>query len=417
MPFKRICGVMAVATGVAGLALLLTGGAASGRSGCELAAGSCVHLATADDGKAGEDGKPTDDGKPGARPEPGKPGAQPGYQPRPQPQPQPRPEPRPVPQPRPAPAPQPPAGTDKPAATVPAPQPAPQAAPQPEPSAPRDGLSRFRDLVESAPPGAVAYDQGTALGNEGFELTGVTLTDPDQQDAPPIRIDRLRVDRIDFDGIESDEVPAYARVQITGLEVPIEAVPDREMLTALGIERLTADFSLDYAFDESTRAFTLTDLTLTLPEISRFSLQFALADVRLGALPGSVEAMHEMRIVNARMRYEDQSLFRRAVAATARDENRTEADIVQEILSRLDQLLGEAEAADNAIARQAMTAVRAFVADYPTPGSPLVATIAPPEPVPAVTLGELFEAENPIEIVRALGLTITYGAQPAEPAR
>jgi hypothetical protein len=70
-----------------------------------------------------------------------------------------------------------------------------------------DGVAQFDKLLKPmVPPGALTYKSASALGDNGFVLEGVTVTDTSDggDKKQPIAIKKITVEEFDFAGFEKD---------------------------------------------------------------------------------------------------------------------------------------------------------------------------------------------------------------------
>ena len=123
-----------------------------------------------------------------------------------------------------------------------------------------DGLSQFEKLLKpQIPPGALTYKSAKALGDNGFVLEDVTLTDnSDGADKnKPVPVKKITVEEFDFTGFEKDQAPSFLKAKVEGIAIdakPSESVDLKEMA---GLDHVNGDFLIDYRLEAKARTMSV----------------------------------------------------------------------------------------------------------------------------------------------------------------
>jgi hypothetical protein len=283
-----------------------------------------------------------------------------------------------------------------------------------DPPAFADGLGRFEQLIKpQLPPGSLTYKSAKALGDGGFVLDGVVITPPPDKTAgtkaEPIDIKRISVEDLDFPALEKKQPPNFARVRIEGIAItgkPAEGVDLKELA---GLDKLTADFQLDYRFEPDRKTLTLNRVELDLNGLGRLEVTMILDGVSPETAGKPDEAMNDASLRTASIVYEDHSLLAKAVPAAAKTQGADPAALVTTATTTLGALRVAAGPATQAV----IDAVSSYVEDYKQPKGPLRVTLDPPGKISAAALSG---ASSPEDVIKALGIAVSYAGTVAKPA-
>ena len=116
-----------------------------------------------------------------------------------------------------------------------------------------DGVSQFEQKIRpQLPANSFTYANAKALGNNGFVLEGVVVTPPADATsgvkAEPVAIKRVTVDHFDFAGLDKG-VPLFLKIRVEGITVASKPVAGVDLNELAGVDRVVADFGLDYRVD------------------------------------------------------------------------------------------------------------------------------------------------------------------------
>lgn len=159
------------------------------------------------------------------------------------------------------------------------------------------------------PPEAPAGRQ--SLIAEGLEIRG-----------PAARLGGM--DRLALSGENRPGTPATGRIALEGVELAANT-PASAWLAPFGYEGLRGDLTLDATQDIPRGRLEIGALALAVREVAALGLSVTMDGVRAGTDPA--QAYQNASLVQARLRYADQSLYARALARQARESGRREADI------------------------------------------------------------------------------------------
>ena len=136
-----------------------------------------------------------------------------------------------------------------------------------------DGLSRFEEAMKQAPAGTLTYKSAKALGDNGFDLEGVVMTPPPDKTAgaktEPIEIKRIAVEDFDFAAIDKNVPPGFIKTRLEGIVIQAKPAEGIDLAELAGLDKITADFQLDYRLDPERKTMTLNRLELDLNGLAR----------------------------------------------------------------------------------------------------------------------------------------------------
>ena len=297
-----------------------------------------------------------------------------------------------------------------------------------------DGLSRFQEAMKGAPAGSLTYKSAKTLGDNGFVLDDVILTPPPDKTpdsktpdsktpdsktpdsktpgakAEPIAIKRVTVEDFDFASVDKKLPPNFIKMRVEGILVGAKPAEGIDLSQLAGIDKITADFQLDYRLDPERKTMTLNRLELDLNGLARLDLTMILDGVTADAVGKPKTAMNDATLRTATLTFEDRSLFSKVLPAAAKMKS-VEADALVKIgTTMLDGLrVGQGPAA-----LAVLDALSSYLDDYKAPKGPLRVTLNPPGKISTASLAEIKNADDAVKV---LGLAVSYaGTRPQAPA-
>ena len=275
-----------------------------------------------------------------------------------------------------------------------------------------DGLSQFEKLLKpQIPAGALTYKSAKALGDNGFVLEDVTVTDnSDGADKKkPVPIKKVTVEDFDFAGFEKDQSPTFMKAKVEGIAIdakPTEAVDLKEMA---GLDHVNADILVDYRLDAKARTMNLNRLELDLEGLGRLELSLVLDGVDADS-PKKDGAMDDAVLRSAKFTFEDRSILGKLVPAIAKMQGSDAAATIAMAKMMLEGVrTGQGQAT-----QAAFDALASFLDDYKKPKGPLTVTLKPDKKFSGA---DLKNASGADDVIKALGLAVNYaGTVPHPPA-
>lgn len=271
-----------------------------------------------------------------------------------------------------------------------------------------DGLERFKKLLNADAAQVLVFKSAKALGDNGFVLEDVTITPPPEQTskAEPVQVKRIAVEDLDFASIEKKASPNFARVRAEGITIAGKMAEGVDLKELAGIEKVVADFQLDYRLDPDRKTLTLNRLEFDLNGLGRFELTMIVDGVsqEMAGQPNS--AMDNASLRTASFVYEDHSLLAKSLPAAAKSQNMDPNAAVGMAKGMLDGLKTDQGPEAQAI----IDALAAYIADYKQPKGPLRVTLNPTSKASAASLGDLKSAD---EAIKSLGIVVSYAGAPA----
>ena len=266
-----------------------------------------------------------------------------------------------------------------------------------------DGLAQFEKLIKpQLPPGSLTYKSAKALGDNGFVLEGVVVTPPPDTPggkAEPIAIKRLAVEDFDFTSFDKQAPPNFAKVRIEGLAISGKPAEGVDLKQLAGIDKISADFQLDYRLEPDRKTLTLNRLELDLSGLARIELSMILDGVDPAA--DQDKAMNDASLRTASFVFEDRSILAKAVPAIAQMQGGDAAATI----ALAKTMLAPVRAGQGAATQAAFDALESFLDDYKQPKGPLRLTFNPPSKISAATLSGASSADD---VIKAVGLVVSY---------
>ena len=277
-----------------------------------------------------------------------------------------------------------------------------------------DGLSRFEEAMKQAPAGTLTYKSAKTLGDNGFVLEGVVVTPPPDKTpaakTEPVEIKRITVEDFDFAALDKKAPPNFARLRVEGIVIGAKPAAGVDLAQLAGVDRITADFQLDYRLDPERKTMTLNRLELDLNGLARIELSMVLDGVSAEAVDKPEAAMNDASLRTATLLFEDRSLLSKVLPAAAKMQGIEPAALI--VMGKA--LLAGLRAGQGAATLAALDAIGSYLDDYQQPKGPLRVTLNPPEKISAAALSSM---TTPDEAIKALGLVVSYaGTKPQAPA-
>jgi hypothetical protein len=278
-----------------------------------------------------------------------------------------------------------------------------------------DGLARFEKSIKSQiPPGALTYKSSKALGDNGFVLEDVVVTPPptdkDAKDPPqPINIKTITVESLDFDAIEKQQPPLFAKVKIAGIATGSNPGGAFDLKQLAGLDKLTADFQLDYMLKPEAKTFTLDKLDLNLTGLAQLDTSMVLDGISPDFATKPDTAMNDASLKSATIVYDDHSLLAKALPVAAA----MQGSDPKALIAMATLVLDGARAGQGPAAQKAIDSLVAYLEDYQKPKGPLKIALNPPD---KVSNAQLSDAKTADDIVKLLGVEVSYaGTRASKP--
>ena len=272
-----------------------------------------------------------------------------------------------------------------------------------------DGLAQFKKSIEpQIPPGTFSYKSGKALGDDGFELDSVVVTpppsDPAKGDKPqPVTIKTVTVEHLDFDSIGKQQPPLFAKLKFDGIASGSSA-GGFDLKQMAGIDKLSADFGIDYKLDADKKTFTLKRMELNLNGLAKLETSMVVDGVSADVASKPDQAMNDASLKTADLVYDDHSLLALAIPIGAAMQGTDAKALVALAIGFLDGArVGQGKAAQKAI-----DSLVAYVEDYQKPKGPLKIVLSPPD---KVSNAELSDAKTADDVVKLLGIEVSYAGK------
>lgn len=260
-------------------------------------------------------------------------------------------------------------------------------------------LDLFQGLAATVLNGVVAFESADAIGADGFSLQSVEVTPPDPN-APTVFIDSVSVENLDTESVLGGNPPTRMTLQLAGIDVSVEDVPDLDGFSELGITRLLGDVALDYELDPATQVLSLNELSLDFEGLGAVQLAVDAGGISPEAFLNPQAAALSTTLNSLSLTYTDDSLVQRIMTAGAAEEGKSEDEFLTDRLSDI-----EASQAGAGEASSVLSPLTAFLQDYQSPG-PLSLTLSPAAPIPLLSIMTL---GSPADAISTLGLDLQYG--------
>jgi hypothetical protein len=267
-----------------------------------------------------------------------------------------------------------------------------------------DGLSQFEKLIKpQLPPGSLTYKSAKTLGNNGFVLEDVVLTPPPGSggNPEPIAIKRISVEDLDFSAFEKHTPPNFVKMRIEGIVIAGKPAEGVDLNQLAGIDKLTADFLLDYRLEPERKTMSLNKLELDVKGLGRIELSMILDGVSPDAAGNPEAAMNDASLRTATFVFEDRSILAKVVPAVAKLQGSNPAATI----AMAKAMLTSAGEGQGPLTEAVLAALGSFLDDYAHPKGPLRITLNPPSKISAAALSAATGSE---EVIKALGLVVSY---------
>lgn len=281
------------------------------------------------------------------------------------------------------------------------------------PPAAADGFSRFEAAMKEAPPGSLTYKNGKALGDSGFVIEDVVLTPPPDKTpaakAEPIAIKRVTVEDVDFASIDKKQPPQFIKLRAEGIAIDDKPVEGVDLAKMAGIDKVTADFQLDYRLDPDRKTLSVNRLEVDLPGLARIELSFVLDGVSADQIDKPDTAMNDATLRTGTLAFEDRSLLGKVLPAAAKLQG-SDADALVKMGT---DILNGMRAGQGPQALAVLDALVSYMSDYKHPKGPLKITLNPPGKLSAAAVSD---AKTPDAAIEAMGLVVSYAGTRPGPA-
>ncbi len=276
-----------------------------------------------------------------------------------------------------------------------------------------DGLSRFEAAIKQAPPGSLTYKSAKTLGDNGFVIEDVVVTPPPDKTqgakAEPIAIKRVAVEDFDFASVDKNQPPNFIKLRAEGIAIGDKPVEGVDLAQMAGLDKLTADFQLDYRLDPDRKTLTVNRLELDLSGLARIEVSFVLDGVSADQLAKPDAAMNDVTLRTGTLAFEDRSLLAKVLPAAAKLQS-TDADALVKMGT---DILNGMRADQGPQALAVLDALVSYMNDYKQPKGPLRITLNPPAKLTAAAVSG---AKTPDEAIKAMGLVVSYAGTKPGPA-
>jgi hypothetical protein len=282
---------------------------------------------------------------------------------------------------------------------------------------PAEPTARCKGLFQAAPElpaDAVTFEKVAAIGDTGCRYSGVLIT---VNKYMAWAVSTLTIDRVDFDRAYAGLPPLTLSARLDGITYTQPPQPGNGPIRYYNrLAQKPFAITLDYAFDSASRELTLKDFTMTGERVGRLSLTAEIGDVDPALLdplhtpwPTTVPAVN---LRDATLYLDNQGLIERyallpILGALPDGMEHPEQAVAQAKTMAVAWI--QATLTDGLAAASA-AALTAFIQDLPQPKRPLTLAAHPAAPisVPALLLGERRPGQSEADLIRDLGLTVTY---------
>ena len=260
-----------------------------------------------------------------------------------------------------------------------------------------DAVQQFKTLVEPLlAPATLAYAKATSTGAESLVLEDAVLTPPPGGPVDkPIAIERVTVETIDFAGLARGDAPTHLHLRLDGVSSEGSAAAPPEVADALGPGPYRANLELDYTIVDG-KELRIDTLALELPGLGRLKASLDIDGIESGGGNFTDANLDDAALSKGAVSYEDQSLLAKVVAAFAKEQHKSEKDVIDEWSEGLKSLAKSQGNDEGPLLQGAL----ALLADYKAPKGPLTLALAPPRDAAGA---------HPIEDAMTDGVSKTLG--------
>jgi len=287
-------------------------------------------------------------------------------------------------------------------------------APSPLRSLDLTGLTAFQAmqaLAKSDGGGTLRFDSGEAIGEEGFELRGVTIADPESPDDQPLTMASLRVEQVDMAAMRAGKAPDYLTLSIRGLDVPEEALKSGEDIAPFqGIEDAKLDVDLAYRADTATGKLDVQTIRVALPGLLAIDLGLSIdgyQNLPLNDMEQAPLLAMTLSLAKASLTIEDKSYLKRMLDAEAERQGKTPDAILAQWLDEISSAPDAVEGAAGTESQALLAVVQNFVRGAAEKGSgTLRLRMDPAQPLSPLAL--MMSPQTPAEKLAQAKVTAVY---------
>jgi hypothetical protein len=259
-------------------------------------------------------------------------------------------------------------------------------------------LQALEMSLAAAPPGMITIGKTAAIGQDGFELTGLSVAAPDGQGAL-VTAERVSVPEIDWKAALSGAPPSVVVVAIDGLVLDLaKAFPEAAPLAAILGETVAGDVDLAMRFEGG--ALAVEELTLDVAGKGVLSVTLAVDGLAFGdADPMAMVAGAALR--RGEISYSDRGLAGPLLVMASAGQEGGVTAVLEQAAAAVRALaagLPPERASDLA------DPLLAFLSEAQAPTKTLTIVLAPAEPI---GLSDVEPAPSPATLER-IGLSVTY---------
>jgi len=258
----------------------------------------------------------------------------------------------------------------------------------------------------NAPMQNLTYGQSEELGDGGVALYNVTIDSPDLKQ--PLSVDEILVRQLDLERAFQDKDPRFIDLEMNGVHVTADSVPELAMLQQIGIADPTVDMKL--AYDAQGGAFNLDTFALNMQGLGGLAFSLDMIDQRPDAMADEMVDPEQMALVGGSFTYDDDGLVEKLMGLVSMFMDATPEQaplmatlIVDEGIKELSRMPGAEHLLEPA------KQIRAFVADTASPRKPLSIDFSLGENGMAFPMIE--RSFGSPDFLQALNVTASYGAE------
>lgn len=180
---------------------------------------------------------------------------------------------------------------------------------------------------------------------------------------------------------QKNEVPLFAALTASGLTIPVTPQNFGDWaayLKGMGIETLSGNGALDYAYDPQERVLTVRELSLDDPKLGRLHFSGKVGNLDLGEF--RTEQGFSLDIRQAALTFANRELMNLVLSDWAARMNVSRATTLNSLSAELDGLANYADSQQNEPARRTMAGLRRFLNESGT----VTVSADPAAPVPVL---------------------------------
>jgi hypothetical protein len=262
---------------------------------------------------------------------------------------------------------------------------------------------QYQTLLRTVPQEILTYENAHTIDSNGYKLDNVVVKN---LNGKSVLIDRVTIGELDLVSVNANRLPNFLNVHIKGIRL-VDNLDDtnsnsNHTMEMIDVSQLIVNATVNYRTDPVAQVLTFSELGIELEGLATLTLALEALGITL-VTPNMLEAALTTMVKSATLSFHDISLLRLVISNAARDQGKTEQQVLASMQTKLRSEHWSSDGAD--FATPIIDTIIAFLSDYPTPHGPLTIRARPSRPVSIMALVTSPDLER---IIRLFKITAVY---------